>query len=242
MRKTISVMTALLMAVAFGATFVACHDTPGTWGHHSGSDLPNYNPGGSSGGSSSSSSSGSSGSGSASGSGATVTPPTAVAGVQEESPSALAGKTLKAFDPSNAQVFEATFDSTGAAGIFTDGEGSGTFTYDGHMMKFSNGHDQRILNVGGTYYIAFGKMVKADGTSGFVGKWKMDWDNNAEKPIVFEADGKISSWDDGATGTWVADSDGVVTVTLTGGSGDREEWWLYSGDALYNKRFTATLS
>lgn len=62
MRRTISVMTALLMAVAFGATFVACHDTPGTWGHHSGSDLPNYNPGGSSGGSSSSSSSSSSGS------------------------------------------------------------------------------------------------------------------------------------------------------------------------------------
>ncbi|MBP5156319.1 MAG: BspA family leucine-rich repeat surface protein [Treponema sp.] len=46
MRKTISVLTAPLLALALATAFVACHDTPSTWGHHSWE--PTYTPGGSS--------------------------------------------------------------------------------------------------------------------------------------------------------------------------------------------------
>ncbi len=49
-------MAAGLVAVALATSFVACHDTPGTWGHHSGSDLPTYSTSGSTGSSSSGSS------------------------------------------------------------------------------------------------------------------------------------------------------------------------------------------
>ena len=46
MRKTISALTALTLALALATAFVACHDTPSTWGHHSWE--PTYTPGGSS--------------------------------------------------------------------------------------------------------------------------------------------------------------------------------------------------
>ena len=45
MRKTISALTALTLALALATAFVACHDTPSTWGHHSWE--PTYTPGGS---------------------------------------------------------------------------------------------------------------------------------------------------------------------------------------------------
>ena len=59
MKKTISVLTATLLALALAMAFVACHDTPSTWGHHSGGvEEPTYNSGSSSGGGSSSSADG----------------------------------------------------------------------------------------------------------------------------------------------------------------------------------------
>ena len=49
MKKTLCRLSAVLFALVLAASFVACHDTPSTWGHHS--DGPTYplSSGGSSG-------------------------------------------------------------------------------------------------------------------------------------------------------------------------------------------------
>ena len=159
------------------------------------------------------------------------------ASVQSVSPSTLANKTLKGVD-GGSEVFSYVFSADGKTVTVTEADASmsGTCTYDGDKIQnTSTGAVRYLVSVNGNYRTAFGKQTKADGTSGFVGKWKHGWDTAGEHPTSFNADGSLS-WDDGGTGTWTVKEDGeTVHISVSGGSaGSIEEDWWYTGSALYS--------